>query len=412
MTNKIADLSCRISLLVMLLISQSSVMATEFHGYIRSGVGTNEAHGDQVCFKLPSAAAKYRLGNECESYAELTLSEKVLEKTDGAYFKLATTLAFVVDAAQDWEPFAPSWREVYVEGGQLLKGKTWHQARFWAGKKFYRRHDVHINDFYFWDNSGPGAGIEDISLGRSKLAYAWRRNNETDERAITQHDLRWYELDTNKNGQLTLGVNLIFSDSSQPGFAGENGEQLHLLHQQNKVLGGFNKLAVQYGKASGSTLNNAPDDTLNSSDTTYRIVEQLLMQKDQSWSAMLSVIHEQKTNKQTWQSFGIRPVYHYSEHTSLALEIGYDTIKPEAGERQQISKLTISAQLSSGYGFWSRPVLRAFVTYADWNRAAQLSADLADLENPAEPAQTIGSNGVFGTATHGLTYGFQAEAWW
>ena len=390
-------------LFVILLLSQTSLSASEFHGYIRSGVGSNEKGGDQVCFSLPGAPSKYRLGNECESYGELTLSEKVFEDKHGGYFKVATTMAFVVDAAEDGEPFAPLWREFYVEAGQLFKGNTWKKAKFWAGKKFYRRHDVHINDFFFWDNSGPGAGIEDINLGHSKLAYAFRRNTTSDERAITQHDLRWYGLDTNKNGLLTLGVNLIHSDNSQASFTGEGGEQLHILHHQDKVLGGFNKLAFQYGKGAGATLTNSPDDTLNSTEQTYRVVEQLLVKKGSKWSGMLSLIYEDKKNSQIWQSAGIRPIYHFSEHTNLAVELSHDTIKPETGKIRNITKLTIAPQLSAGYGFWSRPVLRAFVTYAAWNEPARLAAT---------PTDTIGTNGVFGTATHGLSYGFQAETWW
>src|SRR6266436_4482000 len=47
--------------------------AFEFHGYLRSGYGLNSKGGQQVAFQAPGAGAKYRLGNETETYGELTL---------------------------------------------------------------------------------------------------------------------------------------------------------------------------------------------------------------------------------------------------------------------------------------------------------------------------------------------------
>ncbi len=42
----------------------------EFHGYFRSGYGLNGEGGQQVAFEAPGADAKYRLGNEAETYGE------------------------------------------------------------------------------------------------------------------------------------------------------------------------------------------------------------------------------------------------------------------------------------------------------------------------------------------------------
>lgn len=44
------------------------------------------------------------------------------------------------------------------------------RSTIWAGKRFYQRHDVHMIDFYYWDISGHGAGIENIDLGFGKLS--------------------------------------------------------------------------------------------------------------------------------------------------------------------------------------------------------------------------------------------------
>lgn len=59
---------------------------------------------------------------------------------------------------------APLRRSVKPTSGKnlidWLPGST-----LWAGKRFYQRHDVHMIDFYYWDISGPGAGLENVDLG-------------------------------------------------------------------------------------------------------------------------------------------------------------------------------------------------------------------------------------------------------
>lgn len=56
---------------------------------------------------------------------------------------------------------------------EWLPGST-----IWAGKRFYQRHDVHMIDFYYWDISGPGAGLENIDVGFGKLSLAATRSSE------------------------------------------------------------------------------------------------------------------------------------------------------------------------------------------------------------------------------------------
>src|SRR5258708_27157991 len=46
------------------------VQSFGFHGYFRSGYGLDSKGGAQVAFQAPGADAKYRLGNEAETYGE------------------------------------------------------------------------------------------------------------------------------------------------------------------------------------------------------------------------------------------------------------------------------------------------------------------------------------------------------
>ena len=67
-----------------------------------------------------------------------------------------------------------------------------------------------------------------------------------------------------------------------------------------------------------------------------------------------------------------------------------------SGTSGNLFKLTLAPQVSLGNQFFSRPVLRAFVTYAQWGNAfvGQVGGqDYQSLHN-------------------GFTYGLQMETWW
>jgi maltoporin len=65
---------------------KQQVSTFEFHGYFRSGYGANNRGGQQVAFQAPGAGAKYRLGNEAETYGELILVNNVLDALQDARF--------------------------------------------------------------------------------------------------------------------------------------------------------------------------------------------------------------------------------------------------------------------------------------------------------------------------------------
>ena len=73
------------------------------------------------------------------------------------------------------------------------------------------------------------------------------------------------------------------------------------------------------------------------------------------------------------------------------------------GDAQTLSKITFAPTLTVGKGYWSRPELRAFITHAQWNSAAQAAA---------APGSTLSTTGAFGSDTSGTSFGFQVESWW
>jgi maltoporin len=62
------------------------------------------------------------------------------------------------------------------EAFALAKGVWGSQptAVFWAGQRFYDRHDLHMSDFFYRDLSGFGGGLDDVQLGdTARLSVAW-----------------------------------------------------------------------------------------------------------------------------------------------------------------------------------------------------------------------------------------------
>ena len=195
---------------VALALSASAAQAAlpiDFGGYIRSGFGTSSEGGKEACFGLAGASSKYRLGNECETYGELKFGGEAFKAANGTTFRINTLVAFSVNQNQDWEQSDPSWREMNVVADKIGTG-AFAEARAWVGKRYYDRQDVHITDYYFWNNSGPGAGLENIDLGAAKLAYAIVRTADDGDskRMGLSHDLRFSGIKVNPDGELTLGL--------------------------------------------------------------------------------------------------------------------------------------------------------------------------------------------------------------
>jgi hypothetical protein len=64
-------------------------------------------------------------------------------------------------------------------------------------------------------------------------------------------------------------------------------------------------------------------------------------------------------------SFGVGPIYNFTNHLSLAFETGFDhTTSGQNLYGGWLFKNTLAFQVASGREFLSRPVLRLFFTYA------------------------------------------------
>lgn len=107
-------------------------------GYLRSGFGTCGEGGKEACFGLAGASSKYRLGNACETYAELKFGGEAFNAPNGTTFRINTLVAFSVAQNQDWEQATPPWRELNVVADHIGTG-VMANAKAWVGKRYYDR---------------------------------------------------------------------------------------------------------------------------------------------------------------------------------------------------------------------------------------------------------------------------------
>jgi maltoporin len=180
----------------------------EFHGYFRSGYGLNSEGGQQVAFQAPGAGAKYRLGNEAETYGEFIFVNNWVNSersSDKAWMKTEAMIEANTTNSASYASFSNSLgndqfrlREAFVQAGNIFESQP--NAKFWAGERYYRRQHIEIDDFYPLDMSGYGAGVEDLDLRFGKLALGYLSGarpditTENGNYAKSNIDMRLYDI--------------------------------------------------------------------------------------------------------------------------------------------------------------------------------------------------------------------------
>jgi len=402
---------------------EQGASAFEFHGYLRSGYGLNGVGGQQVAFEAPGVGAKYRLGNEAETYGEFIFVNNWLNpdhNTDKAWIKTEVLVEADTTNANTYATFPGAvggdtfrLREAFVQAGNVLDSQP--DAKFWAGERYYRRQHIEIDDFYILDMSGYGAGVEDLNVGLGKVAVAFLAGARPD--IVTQYgtyaksniDVRLYDV-KGPAGLWAGWFNYAISKGGKQTSTGAliptaDGYAFGLRHQK---LGwkdsGYHALEIQYGTGAASNFSTSIDDPTRyiRSSKRFLAAEQILYQANDKFAIMPIAIYQRVQNGnpmagwQTWLSFGVRPEVFFNKYLSLAVEAGADHTYERANYEGWLRKFTIAPQIGAGRKFEARPVLRAFLTYASW---------------------TDGFRGLVGGTPYlnkltGLSYGVQAETWW
>ena len=395
----------------------------EFHGYFRGGLGLSEGGDTQTHFQAPGTRATYRLGNESDTNLELQLSynyELNQPENKDAHIRGI----FMIDgykAQGDSNNFSVDHlAQSYLSFNQFFSS----DVKMWLGRRYYDRKDIHIMD-HTWLNPGQGSqagfGVEDLRTGSGKLNVALFRYEDTFDITTSSYlinstsvDLRWHDLTIGSQSSLTLwaGIanrhelaSLNYNNESGYGIGGwldyitpTIKNTAVLLYQTGPAItqGDYNAKPVR--EDLGWVLDNA--SILEVSNTlTYKSLPDYSVQ----WTVLYrQEDHGQASNSEIdWISTGVRPVIYFSQHINLAFEAGIDYVDDKINNRSgTLSKLTTALQLSANRGFYSRPVMRFFVTFADW------SDDFKGLIG-----NTPG-DAPYVDETQGWSIGAQAEVWW
>jgi len=411
-------------------------------GYFRGSFGASNQKGRMTCFSLAlpgELRSKYRLGNECEVWSE-THFTVVTYAGEGGVIATAHVMPtlFIPNTQIGYTPTGVvnsplvyttstgatlSFPNLYAD----ISGIPWlFGGTAWAGTRYYKRESVYISDFFYWNPSGVGAGIEDVNLGQDlRLSYA---AFAVDGRLVPppqdfapplaqqtdfgiRNDLQLRGIKFWESGEFQLGFQYIANYSNNPSTSGGWGVTFRFVQ---KVLGGDNKATFQYGKGAGTGFGTLaryyyPDFSLYNDPKELRIrfVDVLTIQPGNGWfgaQAAFVYQHDDLGNAgqvQNWLSAGGRVSAGITEHFKVLGEVGFDRVtKSNGSPAQYLTKLTIAPTISTGRGLLTRPELRLFFTWAMWNEAARTA--------------TVDS-GMLYTSTDflsGSIFGVQAETWW
>ena len=400
-------------------------------GYLRAGVGTglDEDTEGQPCFQAPGARAKYRLGNECEHYAEIGLYAEIGGGEEGEAPALQVTWKPVLygpndDLSVDYIDDA----ELFVEARNLPLPGPLEGASVWAGERFYDRYDVHMNDFYFYDLSGKGVGIQDIQANTGTIDLALLRSSspvydqqgDLIEDDVVQYtaDARWRGLPL-WGGELLAGIAWAWADAEDRALDERTGLQLAAVLKHGELMGregSFNQVSMQYGRGLESgfdtdgfdgpvpssfrrRLNLSGDD----SSQSWLLTNQTVLNFEGPWAMQVSGLVEHRTGTDFdgggdvfWASLGARPIYHLTDNWAVIGEAGVDHVTNSRGPEGELFKTTAAIAWRDGRGYFARPSLRLFVTGAWWSESFR-----GEIDGPA-----------YADATSAVSAGVQVESWW
>ena len=428
-----------------------SASAVDFNGYFRAGAQINAVGGEVYCVGTGADGHKVgRLGDECDTYGEIALGQNVYDKA-GSKFSIHTLMAYgTTEGNRDLQ--GNSWQGVGGEGpwgGQRMsfrevyaKYDTDADYSIWSGKRFYRRKDIHIMDFYYLNDSGYGAGIEGINVGNGNLNFAvikWA-NDGTEEynRNVYKLDARWDGINLGALGSLDSSVIYAIPAVSKQQKDAEAGARantrnsgalitLDLGSNFGSTVAVSNHFIAQWGTNGfayvGAYKNHAGDNYTPDVDANgVRLIDWGTLDWGSNFDLGYSFLwahlnsgknHATGGNSWTYTRSGweysivLRPEYKWTEYTRTTLELGYSEMKKTGWVVDEnlglgnpdLYKVTLAQQFTPGKGFWARPAIRFYASYISGDQFAD--------------SWSVGyKNKNHGRHNYQFTFGTQVEAWW
>ena len=378
----------------------ASAASVDFSGYFRAGTGVNERGGTQVCFGLPGADTKWRLGNECDYVIEPVFTAKMadFEGSDWHVRLMPGVYRAWGQTEFGTDELVARFGQAYVFGNKI---SALGNGTAWAGRRFYNRLQTGINDQFLENNDGDGAGLENMDIGVGKLSVAFMmngRNPANNNRFALP--VRLTDIKTVPNGSLSIYV----TPTTQTRSRNQVTDTATPKEKDAIAVGAYHFLSGLFG---GDTLVGVKHDKQGDVKNTRAIIQQT---GSLFAGTRFDVLGEYRVASNAgvqskWTAIGARTDTHLGGPFRLLLEAGHDIVKPDGADKRTMTKFTIAGAVSAGKDPWSRPTLRLFVTHAVWNEAAR---------------QVLGQNWVngerlqqvYGDRKSGTSVGVQAETWW
>ena len=294
--------------------------------------------------------------------------------------------------------------QAYMEAGNvLLPG-----LRVWGGARFYRGTDVHIADYYFFNNlSGQGGGVAYGPLDVAVILQTSATGNQ-------------YNFDVNGDGTMDIRrqrtafvaqyVHKLEPGHSIHGLAElhvlpsararlEDGTQVGLRSDYGWVLGvkghlelgngNFNDLSVRYGTriANGSRGGAQTWDTFGAPDLRglytdaagLEVVDHFVFNFGPLFSLNgYGTLHwnqgasGSEMDRSLDYAVGARGIFYLHDNFHLVGEASHQGLQPGSADMAMATRLTIAPTFvpAGGRSVWSRPHYRIFYTTAFYNEAA------------------------------------------
>lgn len=396
------------------------------NGYVRTGVGWTEG-GVMVNFTTPENVHKFRLGNEANHYGELQFNYHYKNKDSTNLYEMTYMISKYLPFGDKEVAKLPETAQLY---GKIKK--VANNADVWIGKRYYDRRNIESLD-YFWLNSSQnsqiGLGIENYQIknsGNINLSLIKFKYENHSHSYLA--DLRYLDISISKYSKLNfLGQYSKKTDKKELGKNVQRGYAIGSwwTHTQKNIIHtsailfrkGTSIVESPYtGKTAQEYVNNKRIyDFSNSS--SLDIVNNFLYDDKRRHAIQASLNYQYKdygienvdTNNvildkkvaKNWLSIGFRYLYYISKHINLALETGNDYMKDnKLGLEGSLQKVTFAPQISWDFGYYSRPVLRPFITYAQWSNDFKGISGVFDF------------NKKLSNKNKGLSIGLQFETWW
>lgn len=378
----------------------------ELHGYARSGLMTsqNARHAQGGPYLTPAGqtgGAVGRLGNEPDTYVEVYL-EKKQRLDNGATTRFMTMIADQQKSYNDWtaESSTLNVSQVFAEIASLPSFTgAFKDSTLWAGKRVDRdNYEIPWLDSKIVALNGTGGGIYDVRWGdnaRSNFSFIGRSFGDVD---VINNDVQNYILTANNyigpvqiflsgmeakdnNERETLNGIKVFNAAGRGylGLLGYQGDSFYGL------TAGESRSALSVGHGLGAEVKNVgTDPALLSQATTARFASYGIVNLAPDWDFAPSVLAQSSRNRYVkgddyrWVTLNGRLMQNLTPNFVLAYEASWQYMDLDPNgylDYQKVNgnfyKLTFAPTFRADNisPFFSRPEIRLFATWMDWDKA-------------------------------------------